>query len=1235
MTMEAVHTKSSAERDSAGLDKSHLSLQTPPPHVYQLEHGIKTSDLRSSPRPLDNDPEPSMEEAEDTDAVAAGQYQPEQAQGKACDETPANDVFPATSLFTTQPETTNNQLEVSHTSIHTSAPSANDTYGHQIDGRSALSLRTSDAGADDFSLADAATSLIESEGPRIQAFAKLEFDDGQFYMNTYAVELGRDIRAARKALQYDYQANQVQERPPSMQSRHRSNSSMDGNQGPQLLRRSERNKTASSVLSESGGIWNFVPYEVEGARRPKSRKTRSEGSSSRISRNNSLLQREPQSQQEYSNEAPAKLSTHGSQPVNPSALMPSPEECPLIPIHPPTTTEVANTGHRGISRRHVRIAYNFDRRLFEMEVKGRNGAFVDEQFHAIGEMAELRSGSYIQIGGVGIRFLLPNVAIGDTGAEGTQGSEAQSAMSFDFEDGRGEGIVMTATTESDSSEIDEGARSPERVSSQGIEVSSQSDADSDEGNQGEDEDEEEGDGAEAKTIRRKVAQSSRKTTRKSKKNVEPEPSVKVNSKLKLKSGLKPIAVGKELKPMKDQSTQELQEEAIRALDLGIPLSMIPPRRKGPGRPPKNGFMSKREEASLKKQAKEAAKAQAATNGMVDLDAIKQSLDLAALEKRKYTKRKKNDVPADDGEIRESIEGSEPPALSHTAAGSVPKPPKEKKPKPPKSPSPFIDESTLTPEQLAKPQQSYVVLIHEALTNSPTGQMSLPQIYKAIERRYPYFKFKVQTVGWQSSIRHNLSQHPAFYKVEREGKGWMWGLVPDVSIEKERRPRRPSPPPMAQSSFYPPAPHMFPPPFPYSGMPGPPASGGQAGQGQLMYTPLPPTGFKSSAVVRGPNGLPLPIAQGNTSTTYQSPYTPAPQSASGQRPENGDQSQAFGAQASSEQSVGAAKVANLQDSSAEGLNLSTDQSFQQSRVPLSSSQPLNLHQQPASPLPASISHEAYSRKTLDIVDRFKAIMIESLSNTPKAEEIVTRAINRTLGIQPSKSQQTEYPEEQAIMHALRNMLDQIRERDQQEQMERERWEKEQRTAASAAGSQRDVSSIDAEQASQAQGQQGAFASDPVPKAVSPSPKVAQSMKRERTASPTAPSPSPVTAPQSAHQSRPQTAPDVEDSTKMVPASASSTKPLAEAEKDQLLSLLQQLGQSSPAGPALTTEQPSNGTLTGDLSRDRPDSSVGEADRGLKRKYSDQVRATEEPEDGESSQKYGMGEMEGARVKRVAV
>ncbi|KAK5686715.1 hypothetical protein LTS12_029029, partial [Elasticomyces elasticus] len=51
---------------------------------------------------------------------------------------------------------------------------------------------------------EGAGSVSGSE-PRIQAFAKLEFDDGHFYCNTYSFILGRDVRAARAAHQREFQ----------------------------------------------------------------------------------------------------------------------------------------------------------------------------------------------------------------------------------------------------------------------------------------------------------------------------------------------------------------------------------------------------------------------------------------------------------------------------------------------------------------------------------------------------------------------------------------------------------------------------------------------------------------------------------------------------------------------------------------------------------------------------------------------------------------------------------------------------------------------------------------------------------------------------------------------------------------------------------------------------------------------------------------------------------------------
>ena len=683
---------------------------------------------------------------------------------------------------------------------------------------------------DDVSTAGIGTSITGSD-PQVQAFAKLEFDDGQFYMNTWAVELGRDMGAARKALQQEFEG--LPDQNNAVGNKHRSNSSADGGNNANR-RKEDSKKVAESVISETGGILNYGPDAHPKRSKSSRRKAKSEGSSSRlVSRSNSVIDLAMETESVNPSDIMYGRNSNVAQPLNPQTHLPSPNGCPMIPIHPPATENSPSTGHRGISRRHAKIQYSFEKRYFEMEVKGRNGAFVDEMYYGPGEVAELRSGCYIQIGGVNIKFILPNVADGETGADPTLASEAVSAMSFDFEDGRGE--IMPASSPSSSTppmSSDEESPSRRRQSH-----SSDEDVDDEDGEE---------------EIPHKV-NASKKSLQRPKKAAKQELVRPPKIKLKLKTGSKIKAEELPKSPQnRDSPSPEVDEEALKALGIDVPLAMIPPRRKGPGRPPKNGFMSKREEASLKKQVREAAKAQAVADGTLPPEALL-SPDEAS-DRRKFS-RKENGK-----EIHESIEENDGLQLQT-------KLPKEKKPsKPPKSSSPFPEEASLTPEQLAKPQHSYVIMIHEALSSCPSGQMSLPQIYKAIEKRYPYFKYKVTTPGWQSSIRHNLSQHSAFMKTEtREGKGWMWCLDPEVSIEKEKRPRRPSPPPMTQQ-YFPQGASLYRSTFPYQGGQQPSANG--TNPGQLASS----TSFMSPAPARASDGSLVPATSpASNLATYQSPY----------------------------------------------------------------------------------------------------------------------------------------------------------------------------------------------------------------------------------------------------------------------------------------------------------------------------------------------------------------------------
>ena len=497
--------------------------------------------------------------------------------------------------------------------------------------------------------------------------------------------------------------------------------------------------------------------------------------------------------------------------------MPPPFLVPLLLVHPPPLEDGTPDYSKNVSRKHLRIAYNCEDHRFEMLVLGRNGAYVDDEHYPQGEYLWLKDGNKIQVGQVVIRFELPPVYLpSDTGAE--------------------TGLDSDPNVENGNDDVDEDEERSQEDETMEEEEKEDEDKDGDveieeEEDKEQEEEEEEEEVEEPQAVHRRA---------KGKRKTEPE-------------------------------------------------SLPTPKRKGPGRPPKNGIISKREQALLARQAREKAKVAAEQDSGTPKDPsrvtagkdkkiLKQEQALLQTNgKRKYTKRKRATGTDDQKAVRESTDQTDsvPPEQS-LVAKLPPKPAKEKKrPKPARSPSPVFDEATLTPEQLQKPPQNYICLIHEALSNSETGAMALPQIYRAMQRKYPYFKLRATTIGWQSSVRHNLGQSPVFRKVKRDGKGWMWGVVPGVSIEREKK-RRATPPPVSQPPYYPPGPPPMQYPYSYPGMP--PPTGHIPPTHYGMPPRMPPAQLPPGLPPRGPHGFPLPLVNAQSESTYQSPYqsTPPPQ-----------------------------------------------------------------------------------------------------------------------------------------------------------------------------------------------------------------------------------------------------------------------------------------------------------------------------------------------------------------------
>ncbi|XP_059813607.1 forkhead box protein P4 [Hypanus sabinus] len=80
----------------------------------------------------------------------------------------------------------------------------------------------------------------------------------------------------------------------------------------------------------------------------------------------------------------------------------------------------------------------------------------------------------------------------------------------------------------------------------------------------------------------------------------------------------------------------------------------------------------------------------------------------------------------------------------------------------------------------RPPLTYAALIRWAILESPNRQLALNDIYRWFTRRFAYFRYNTAT--WKNAVRHNLSLHKCFVRLE-DVKGAVWTVD---ELEYQRR-----------------------------------------------------------------------------------------------------------------------------------------------------------------------------------------------------------------------------------------------------------------------------------------------------------------------------------------------------------------------------------------------------------------------------------------------------------------
>ncbi|KAJ3560561.1 hypothetical protein NPX13_g9261 [Xylaria arbuscula] len=578
---------------------------------------------------------------------------------------------------------------------------------------------------------DAFTGSVEpastNGSQKLESFAKIEFADSTFQMTTYAVIIGRDQQAMEQA--------RADERREAAYRRRCEENERNGLPPPTPVMH-DKGRFSKSYVSEEGGMLGPEHSDGEDVKPTKKRRP-SSAAHSAAGDDSASLGNHVQSNRQYVSH------TTGAAAVDLGALQPSPEHIPFIGIHSPGPDIATKT--RVISRQHLKIQFNKKKGVFEGIALHKNGFFCEDVLYKPGEPATLKSGDRLQIKDVEFSFVINGVQLGMTGGEDEDVASSKrmsvggKEMSLDFEHSDHENFRDTSEDLSDIENIP----TPVIESEHGGEES----------------------GSAPMPAATPVI-----------------PSATIPGPV---PGPEAAAAGTttttdaELMTVEDHLRDIIKPELDLLGELPPDFAMPDiPKRRGPGRPPKDGIMSKRERRLLKKQLQETSKK------TLPQDPQEEKI------KRPVGRPRKNPLP-EDGQQPEKRKYNKKKREDGEEGSDVEKRIKEKKDKKvrPKSPPLELRIEDYTAEQLQKPTKNYGVLIDEALTNGPLDGLTLKQIYKRITARYPWFYFRSETKGWESSVRHNLIGNEAFKKDDETG---LWSRVPGVELDAGKKRKATSP-----------------------------------------------------------------------------------------------------------------------------------------------------------------------------------------------------------------------------------------------------------------------------------------------------------------------------------------------------------------------------------------------------------------------------------------------------------